>query len=52
MAETILITGATGMVGKALTKVLLVQGYKINVLAPSSVKMLIIGCFTLKLMNA
>ena len=28
MAETILITGATGMVGKALTKVLLVQGYK------------------------
>ena len=32
MAETILITGATGMVGKALTRVLLVQGYKINVL--------------------
>ena len=32
MAETILITGATGLVGKALTKVLLVQGYKINVL--------------------
>ncbi|MBT7850236.1 MAG: NAD-dependent epimerase/dehydratase family protein, partial [Formosa sp.] len=32
MAETILITGATGLVGKALTKVLLVQGYEINVL--------------------
>ena len=32
MAETILITGATGLVGKALTKVLLDQGYEINVL--------------------
>ena len=32
MAETILITGATGLVGKTLTKVLLDQGYEINVL--------------------